>query len=91
MCGSLDIMEHTENIRAQGDSQARKPIILTVVEVLYLTSKSRTTLWRDCRAGRFPNPRRLSPNRIGWLRTEIEEWAKSLPLSQPTIEEELSE
>ncbi len=41
--------------------------ILLVKEVEARSGKSRTTLWRDVRAGRFPAPVKVGRNRIGWL------------------------
>ncbi len=29
----------------------------------------------------FPKPRRLSANRVGWLRRELDAWAESRPVS----------
>ncbi len=54
--------------------------ILPLKEVQFRTGgKSRTTLWRDVRAGRFPAPVKVGRNRIGWLESEIEEWQENLP------------
>ncbi|MFB3111810.1 MAG: helix-turn-helix transcriptional regulator [Gemmatimonadales bacterium] len=54
--------------------------ILPLKEVQFRTGgKSRTTLWRDVRAGRFPAPVKVGPNRIGWLESEIEDWQENLP------------
>ena len=54
--------------------------ILPLKEVQFRTgNKSRTTLWRDVRAGRFPAPVKVGRNRIGWLESEIEEWQENLP------------
>ena len=53
--------------------------ILHLDEVIARTGKSRTTLWRDVRAGRFPAPVKVGANRIGWLETEVDEWQESLP------------
>jgi prophage regulatory protein len=39
---------------------------------------SRSTAWRLERAGKFPRRRKISPKCVGWLRTEVEEWARSL-------------
>ncbi len=39
-----------------------------------LTSLSRVSRWRLERDGLFPRRRRLSPNRVGWLLSEIREW-----------------
>ena len=53
--------------------------ILLLKEVVARTGKSRTTLWRDVRAGRFPAPVRVGRNRIGWLESEITDWQENLP------------
>ena len=45
--------------------------ILHLDEVRERSGKSRTTLWRDVRAGRFPAPLKLGANRIGWLESEM--------------------
>lgn len=33
------------------------------------------------RTGRFPPPRKISPKRVGWLRTDLDAWADKLPVS----------
>ena len=35
---------------------------------------SRTTLWRMWRKGNFPKPIQISPGRVGWLESEVNEW-----------------
>lgn len=35
---------------------------------------SRVTLWRWERAGELPPKRRIGPNVVGWLQSEIDEW-----------------
>ena len=35
---------------------------------------SRVTLWRWERQGLVPGKRRIGPNTVGWLESEIEEW-----------------
>ena len=37
---------------------------------------SRSTLWRWCREGRFPPPEWIGPNRRGWRRRLLREWAR---------------
>ena len=46
---------------------------------------SRTTVWRLQRKGEFPPPRQLSPNAVGWLESEVDEWLESRrrPASSP--------
>lgn len=43
-------------------------------DVKKITKLSRTTRWRLERRGEFPKRRQLSPNRVGWRRSEILEW-----------------
>lgn len=38
------------------------------------TGLSRTTIWRLERQGVFPKHRRISPNVVGWLEQEVNEW-----------------
>lgn len=51
--------------------------------MLMLTGLSRTTRWRLIRRGEFPPPRQLSPNAVGWLRGEVDDWLASRPATQP--------
>jgi prophage regulatory protein len=41
------------------------------------TGLSRSTVWRLERKGAFPKHRRISPNAVGWLEHEIEEWIQT--------------
>ena len=56
---------------------------LTVAEVLTLTSWSRSTLYRSIRNSRFPKPRLLSANRIGFLLSEVASWVGSRDHRRP--------
>ena len=38
------------------------------------TGLSRSTIWRLERRGEFPRHRRISPNAVGWLEIEIQDW-----------------
>jgi predicted DNA-binding transcriptional regulator AlpA len=51
--------------------------ILSPQAVRQCLGVSRPTLWRLTKAGGFPPPIRLSPNRIGWSRRAIEAWLTS--------------
>ena len=48
-------------------------------EVENTTGLSGTTIWREYRANRFPRPHRLTPNRVGWLESEVRAWMASRP------------
>lgn len=43
-------------------------------EVRRITGLSRSTRWRLERDRKFPKRRRISPNAVGWLASEIREW-----------------
>jgi prophage regulatory protein len=43
-------------------------------EVLRIAGFSAATLWREVKAGRFPAPVSISPNRIGFLESEVRAW-----------------
>ena len=47
-------------------------------EVSRLTGKSRTTLWRDVRAGLFPAPVVIGPNSKGYFLDEVVQWQERL-------------
>lgn len=40
-----------------------------------------STFMREVRLGRLPQPRRVSPNRVGWLWSELVAAAHAMPLS----------
>lgn len=41
-----------------------------------ITGLSRTTRWRQERAGQFPKRRQISPGLIAWLESEVQEWLR---------------
>lgn len=49
---------------------------LSRAEVRELTGLSATTIWREIRAGRFPEPVALSPNRKAFRASDIAAWAR---------------
>lgn len=53
--------------------------LLRLGDVLDRTGLSRTSLWRLEQAGDFPRRRRLGPNMVAWLESEITEWLQSRP------------
>lgn len=42
-----------------------------------VTGLSKSTIWRLERAGQFPHRIQLSPGRVGYRRSEVEEWLDS--------------
>lgn len=51
------------------------PIIVRMPDVVVMTGLSKPSVYRTMKAGTFPRRIRLSPGAVGWLRTEIEQWA----------------
>ncbi len=47
------------------------------------TGLSRTTRWRLERANVFPKRRFISPNAVGWLESEVQEWLRARAGSAP--------
>ena len=43
-------------------------------EVLRIAGFSAATLWREVKAGRFPAPVPISPNRSAFLESEVRAW-----------------
>jgi predicted DNA-binding transcriptional regulator AlpA len=48
--------------------------------------KSRVQIWRDIRAGLFPAPIAVGPNRLAWFRAEVEEWKANCPRRRYTAD-----
>jgi prophage regulatory protein len=68
----------TREVR-QNMSEQALPQVVGVKTVERMTGRSRTWLWRQERAGRFPRRLQLGPNSVGWLLSDIEEWMRTLP------------
>jgi prophage regulatory protein len=56
------------------DASTRPARFLRKIEVLSRTGLSGSTVWRLERAGKFPTHRQVSPHRIAWLESDIEDW-----------------
>jgi len=61
--------------------------ILPQPEVGAAVGMSGTTIWRAEKAGRFPRRRRIGPNMVGWLASEIAEYLQNLPLAADEVRE----
>lgn len=57
------------------------PIFLELPAVANATTLSEPTIQRMVRENIFPKPRLLSNRRVGWLVSEIKEWASMRPIS----------
>lgn len=57
-----------------------EPIYVDLTGAALLTTLSESTIEKMVREGQFPRPRVLSRQRIGYLRSEIVEWAHARPV-----------
>ena len=46
-------------------------------ELQMKVGKSRTTIWREEREGRFPRRIQTGKNIVAWLESEIDDWIKA--------------
>ena len=67
---------HMENNRVGAQD---RQLIRGYAGVAKKVHKSRTQLWRDVRAGRFPAPFELGSNSVAWFADEIDDWVASRP------------
>jgi len=58
-----------------------KPAFLDKPTVAEYVSLSVGTLERMVQKGAFPGPRKISDQRVGWLVSEVDDWAASRPRS----------
>jgi prophage regulatory protein len=52
--------------------------MLGVRQVLALVPFSRTTLYNEMGAGRFPKAREIAPRRVAWYEDEVKMWQEAL-------------
>lgn len=48
--------------------------IIRPTEAARMTGRSKVSLWRDERAGKFPRRVRIGANAVGWRLSEIQAW-----------------
>jgi prophage regulatory protein len=70
-------MEKTDTARPS--KLASPDAFLSWEELRELIPLSRPQVWRLRTAGQFPQPRRLSPNRIAWKTADVLRWIESRP------------
>lgn len=65
--------------------------ILRLKAVRALTGLSRSTIWRLCRRGEFPQPLKLTARLIGWRAAEVQRWLDSRERRCPALIEAKAE
>ncbi len=58
--------------------------LLTMAEVVRLTSLSQSVIYARMNEGTFPLARHLGPRRVAWLAADIFDWQAALPKWQPS-------
>ena len=53
-----------------------EPPVLNIDQVSLMVNLSPCQIYRLVKTGKFPRQIRMSPNRVGWLRSEIEQWVE---------------
>ena len=67
--------------QTNNDAAAEQPalVFLSKAQVLAKVPITPPTLWSWVRAGKFPRPRVLSPNKTVWVASEVDEWMLKRP------------
>ena len=60
-------------------AQVTELVFLSKAQVLAKIPVTAPTLWAWVRAGKFPRPRAISPNKTVWIAAEIDEWMQARP------------
>ena len=59
--------------------QSPRRKLLRYSEVIKITGRSRTSIWRDVHNGRFPAPVQTGPNTVAWFDDEVFDWIAARP------------
>jgi prophage regulatory protein len=54
-------------------------VFLSKAQVLKKVPVTAPTLWAWVRAGKFPKPRGLGPNKTVWVEAEVDAWMQAQP------------
>ena len=67
--------------RPNNDAAAEQPtlVFLSKKQVLAKVPVTGPTLWSWVRAGKFPRPRAISPNKTVWVAAEVDAWMQARP------------
>lgn len=51
--------------------------LLSFDELKSKVALSRSSIWRLERQGKFPERRKISTNRVGWIEQEVDQWIEA--------------
>jgi prophage regulatory protein len=77
-----DIAKCTQIKPRSGKEFSNSPeeiIFVRLPEVKAVTGLSKSSLYALIRASNFPAPVRLGPRTVGWVRSEVKQWAAECP------------
>ena len=57
--------------------------LLNKMEVCAMVRLSSTTIYKMMKEGTFPRSRRIGSKRVNWLLSEVNEWIRNQPVSDP--------
>lgn len=60
--------------------------LIRLSELAKLIGLSKSTIWRLIRAGRFPRAKRIAPNSVAWLESDVSDWVRDPEAFDPSIE-----
>jgi len=78
-------MRRTQVPRTAERSIHPKGRLLKLREVLEVTGRSRSSIYRDIDRGTFPVPLRTGPNSLAWWEADIVEWLNALRPKRPEV------
>jgi prophage regulatory protein len=67
-------------VAANDAAEAESLVLLSKAQVLKKIPVTAPTLWAWVRAGKFPRPRAISPNKTVWIEAEIDAWIRAQPV-----------
>lgn len=72
-------MAQTEEFKAAVErvSRTSDKIVLDIKGVVELTTYSQSVIYDLVKRGEFPKQKRIGPNRVVWLRSEVVDWLES--------------
>ena len=77
-CSVVSILVAMTGTKHKEEAMDKPPLeFLREREVCDKVKFSRVSLWKLEKAGQFPRRRRVGPNSVRWVRSEVEAWMES--------------
>jgi prophage regulatory protein len=72
---------------ADGGPEPPDELLWNIKTVILKTGLSRPSIYRYMKRGRFPPRRRVGPNRVAWVPSEVLAWIETCPCLPPRVRE----